>query len=100
MTDQVSRGVFSKTTALKRLFFSYIFYYFFLTVLPGTLFGAVFLAQMSMILDRFLRDLKKKKKPVREVLKQCTELLRENVVSDNVLNLLCSKKPSSHAQSS
>ena len=56
-----------KTTALKRPFFHiYIYLLLFLTVLAGTLFGAVFLAQMSMILDRFLRDLKKKKKTYRE----------------------------------
>ena len=37
---------------------------------------------------------------MRGVIKQGTELLRESVVGDNTLNLLCSKKPSSHAQSS
>ena len=40
-----------KTTALKKtVFFTDIFHYFLLTILAGTLFGAVFLAQMSLIL--------------------------------------------------
>lgn len=84
LTVQVSQGAFVKTTVLKKTFFffhGYIFYYSFLFnwQYSDILFGAVFLenfrfslsqisdnlkhlAQVSMILDWFLRDLKKKKK--------------------------------------